>query len=366
MKIYYDSDCKICEFIKNTFLHLEKVGGTFEFLEIRDSKYSQQTKNTIVIEVSDEKIVHRYGQALKTIFAATIFPFWSIALLPVKVLDFIYKIIRDSRKYLKYIFKLIVGVIIFGLCYFLFIFTQKIPSVFPERMLSTDNFLPLTYSSQEYTDAGKNLFLVSHNNQAALTNLERAVELDPTNAQAWFLLGRVNFVLSNLNKSVIDFQKVIELDPKDEQAHYGLGLAYGYQNDLALAAKGFQDYLKIIEDKKSSGEYQNYPPGHWAGYNDLAWIYFLQGNFKEAETVTTEALSKYNNPWLLNMMGAVLLNQDMKEEAQVYFQRAKEYSQNITAEDFGEAYTGDNKEWHEKGFANMKQIIEQNIQKSQK
>lgn len=272
----------------------------------------------------------------------------------------------DSYKEVTYEYRFFVVFLIFSGSFLIFIIVFKAPAILPKYLILFEKYSLINYSSQEYTVAGKKLFLDNHNNQDALINLKKALELNPKNTQAWFLLGRVNFVLGNLSRSASDFQEVIELDSRNEQAYYGLGLAHGYQSNLDLAASSFHDYLTIVEEKKSSGEYQDYPPGHWAGYNDLAWIYFLQGNFKEAEKITAEALRKYNNPWLLNMMGAILLNQDRKEDAQIYFQRAKEYSQNITAEDFGEAYTGDNKEWHEKGFANMKQIIEENIQNASK
>jgi tetratricopeptide (TPR) repeat protein len=272
----------------------------------------------------------------------------------------------NSYKEVTYAYAFFLVFLIFSGPFLIFIIVFKAHIILPKYLILFEKYSLINYSSQEYTVAGKKLFLDNHNNHDALINLKKAVELNPKNGQAWFLLGRVNFVLGNLSRSASDFQEVIELDSRNEQAYYGLGLAHGYQSNLDLAASSFHDYLTIIEEKKSSGEYQDYPPGHWAGYNDLAWIYFLQGNFKEAEKITAEALRKYNNPWLLNMMGAILLNQDRKEDAQIYFQRAKEYSQNITAEDFGEAYTGDNKEWHEKGFANMKQIIEENIQNASK
>lgn len=208
------------------------------------------------------------------------------------------------------------------------------------------------------------LFLRLHYNSSAELLLKFSLKIIKKNPNDWFLLGRIYFVEGKLDKSIEAYNQAALLDPNNEQIYYGLGLSYGYLNDYTFAEKHFQKYLDIIEQKKKSGEYTTHPSGHWAGYNDLAWVYFLQGNFAEAEKVTREALGKYNNPWLLNMMGAILLNQNKKEEANMYFHRAKEYTTLINSNDFGEAYTGDSPQWRERGFANMKEIIEENIQKS--
>jgi tetratricopeptide (TPR) repeat protein len=211
---------------------------------------------------------------------------------------------------------------------------------------------------------GKYSFLELHNLSLAELSLEKSIYFNDKDSEAYFLLGRIYFVENNLSKSEYSFKKALELDPEMEQAHYGLGLTYGYMNALPPAAASFQKYLDLCKEKVDSGEYKNYPSGHWAGYNDLAWIYFLQGDFEKAEKVTAEALRKYNNPWLFNMMGAILLNQGKKKEAEIYFLRAKEYAKNMTWQDFGEAYTGDTKDWQKKGFASMKAIIEENLSKS--
>lgn len=222
------------------------------------------------------------------------------------------------------------------------------------------------YSTNILEKIGKYFFLEIHNVPLARFSLEQSAYINNKNPETYFLLGRIYFVQGDLKKSVEAYSQAKNIYPDNEQIYYGLGLTYGYMNDLNSAAKNFQKYLDIIEDKKLTGEYKQYPSGHWAGYNDLAWIYFLQGDYKKAEEVTKVALNKYNNPWLLNMMGSILLNQGRNREAKVYFERAKEYAKNLTWEDFGEAYSGDNKDWQEKGFSNMKQIIDENIAKSEK
>lgn len=228
-------------------------------------------------------------------------------------------------------------------------------------------FIPLV-ALNKYTlnNLGKFFFLTLHNNNFAEKLLLHSTQLNKQDEGGWFLLGRVQFVQNNLQDSVISYTKAKDLNPENEQIYYGLGLDYGYMGPLYydLAAENFQMYLDIIDQKLKDGRYSAPPSGHWAGYNDLAWVYFLQGNYGKCESTARLGLSKYTNPWLLNMLGACLLNQERKEEAKKYFLQAQQYASNMTSEQFGEAYTGDNKEWHAKGFANMKKVIEENIEKA--
>lgn len=231
----------------------------------------------------------------------------------------------------------------------------------PSFVMYLDRYTPLTYSSNTLTLAGKKAFLVQHKHSTAIELLKLAVSRDENNPDTWFLLGRVLFVEGRLQDSANAYRQAIHLDSQNEQAYYGLGLTNGYLKDYKSAEFDFLQYLKIIEIKKANGNYTTYPTGHWAGYNDLAWVYFLQGNFQKSEEISRSALMQYSNPWLLNMLGSSLLNQGKRTEARYYFQMAKIYLENMTAEQFGEAYSGDDKVWHAQGFLEMKKAVDDNI-----
>jgi tetratricopeptide (TPR) repeat protein len=252
------------------------------------------------------------------------------------------------------------------LCIFIFSFAVSIYK-FNYYPLSTTIYidkLPYkNFSSRDYREVGEKLFLQKHNLKAAKIHLNKSIELKPDNEKALFLLGRIAFVQSDLPAAIDYFNQVIELDPLSTEGYYGLGLSYGYMSDYRRAEESFLRFFDIIEiNKKIDPEYKD-AYGLWAAYNDLAWIYFLEGKYDKAEKVTDEALSKYSNAWLYTMKGAILLNKNQDKEAKKYLDLAEQYASEMTVEQFGEAYTGDNKDWHERGLAKMKQTIKDNQDK---
>ncbi len=223
-------------------------------------------------------------------------------------------------------------------------------------------YLYLPKTSNDFLNLGIKEFLIKHDNESAKSNLLKSVQLDSKNAKAWFYLGRLNFVTNDLPDSETNYLKSLELDVWNEQAFYGLGLTYGYLEDYAKAEDSFKKYIEIGEIKKKEG---GQVPGLWAGYNDLAWVYFLQGKWSECENTARYALDNVGtNPWLLNMLGSALLEQDRKVEARKYFIEAKKYAEKISPQQFGEAYSGDNKKWYPQGLENMKKTIQENIEKT--
>src|SRR5215213_2837004 len=59
----------------------------------------------------------------------------------------------------------------------------------------------------------------------AVEILQRAVKLDPQNADAHFALGHAYFDLKQYRNAIESLKVAVELDPKDTEARDGLGLA---------------------------------------------------------------------------------------------------------------------------------------------
>lgn len=205
---------------------------------------------------------------------------------------------------------------------------------------------------------GEKLFLVYHQNSLAIFTLEKVSKKDfYTN----FLLGRLYFVEGNQYKSITNYNLSIEKNPDFKQSYYGRGLSYGFSNSI-FYPEAISDFSKYIEiDNKEFEKTGQHAYGAWAGYNDLAWIYFMQGEFEKSENVSRDGLKIANSAWLLNTLGATLLAQKKCSEAKIYLQLANDEMKKISVEKFGEAYSGDNPNFWEAGKKQMEEAIVDNL-----
>lgn len=221
-------------------------------------------------------------------------------------------------------------------------------------------FLFFATKTDVLNELSESIFLTYHKNKLAINILEKL----PGNKKShytYFLLGRIYFVENELEKSIENYNKSIALNPAHKESYYGLGLSFGFLSPVFYkdAQNNFEKYIELEEEEFEQTGKRGY--GVWAGYNDLAWIHFLQGDFAKAEHVSKKALTfSPDNPWLLNMLAISLIEQGKCPEAYPLIQKAKNLAEKMSAEEFGEAYTGDNKNWWPKGLAQMKQTIREN------
>lgn len=88
------------------------------------------------------------------------------------------------------------------------------------------------------------LYFVTDDNQKALENFNKAIELNPKYSQAWSGLGSIYSILNDYNKSIEYFNKAIEFDEKDDYALFGIGWAY---YDLKNYDKAIEYFNKSVE-----------------------------------------------------------------------------------------------------------------------
>jgi len=69
----------------------------------------------------------------------------------------------------------------------------------------------------------------------AITDLKAAVEADPDNSKAHFLLGQAYNQTGDLMKAADEFRTVLELDPDNAAAHHNLGVTYFQLQDPRAA-----------------------------------------------------------------------------------------------------------------------------------
>lgn len=184
---------------------------------------------------------------------------------------------------------------------------------------------------------------------------KRAIELDPQVPDAWHQLARIDFLRGDFSKALDKINRQIELHGDSFMASYYIrGLIIGYKNK-----RGGEDLDKAEGDFK---KFLAWDEKNWAALNDLAWIYFLDKKFSEAEKTARRGLSfNPGNPWLLNTLGAALLNQGRNNEARPILEEAIRNAEKLKVEDWHKAYPGNHPNSALPGIESVKKTISENL-----
>ena len=187
---------------------------------------------------------------------------------------------------------------------------------------------------------------------------QAAIRKDPQGHPAvWYQLGRIDFIEGDFEGALYKFERQREYFPDSEiNVDYMVGLTYGYKarrtNDPADWERGAEAFANFVEFE---------PAAPWPRV-DLAWIYFAQGKYEEMKPVLAEGLIyDSNNAWLHNMYGLALLNTDDLEGAREHFVFARELAADLTPEDWGKSYPGNNPGDWEQGLREFQEAILKNI-----
>jgi tetratricopeptide (TPR) repeat protein len=112
----------------------------------------------------------------------------------------------------------------------------------------------------------------------ALEELNKAVDLDPRNAEAYYWRGRTQMNLGRLDQGVDDFKKAVNFKPDYSEAYDHLGWLAAKQGQVNEAI----DYLtKSVEFKPENG---------WAFYN-RSRLFFRKGDVANAMKDAEKACS---------------------------------------------------------------------------
>lgn len=169
--------------------------------------------------------------------------------------------------------------------------------------------------------------------------------------------GRINFLEGQFESALNKFDKQIELfADRVPPVYYMIGLTNGFlarkTGDEAAweaAEEGFLFYIPYE------------PEAPWPRV-DLAWVYFSQGKFEKMLPILEQGLEyEPENPWLLNMYGLALMNTDQLEEAKIAFANAKVYYTQLTPEDWGRTYPGNNPLSWDQGLGEFGDALDKNI-----
>jgi tetratricopeptide (TPR) repeat protein len=177
-----------------------------------------------------------------------------------------------------------------------------------------------------------------------------ALILDPHVPDAWHQRARIAFLGGDFAtaKKYIDTQLALHGDSL-MPSYYVRGLIEGYARDFGPAEKDYLTYLK----------WDRY---NWAANNDLAWVYFSEGKFKEAALRLQGFVDTGpKNPWLLTMHAMAVYNLGDNATAHKELLEARSALLGLTESDWIRSYPGNDPAIASAGLASFRKTIEDNI-----
>jgi len=99
-------------------------------------------------------------------------------------------------------------------------------------------------TAEEYLQSGNASFDQGNFSQA-ISDLTKAIEINPQFAKAYNNRGFAYVTQGNFPLAVSDFTKVIETDPKNADAYHSRGFVYAKQNNFIQAVADFTKALEI-------------------------------------------------------------------------------------------------------------------------
>jgi tetratricopeptide (TPR) repeat protein len=223
-----------------------------------------------------------------------------------------------------------------------FLYTGNTWGLIKEGRLSISTLL---FERGNYYFGGK-----AYDLDAALWSFEKALVFENSDKNPiYYQVGRIAFIKGDLDKAILYFNTQLEEDPTFMQAYYMRGLTYGYLGQFSAAVRDFERFL---EERPTS----------WAGHNDIAWVFFRQADFINAEKYARQGLGySPDNPWLANALGVALLNRGEYEEAEKFLQKSQDGFLSMNPERWGGAYPGNDPRVYEEGYRATLASVEANL-----
>jgi tetratricopeptide (TPR) repeat protein len=116
---------------------------------------------------------------------------------------------------------------------------------------------------------------------SAIRWLEKAVGVEPRNAEAWYFLGRAYYTRNRISEAKAAFEKVLQLNPRDAKAENNLGLVLESEAHPAEAIDAFK---QAIAWQQASPRRSEQP------YLNLGSVLLDEGRNEEALPALEEAV----------------------------------------------------------------------------
>lgn len=133
-------------------------------------------------------------------------------------------------------------------------------------------------TANEYIKSGRIKYYPNEDYQGAIDDFNKAIELDSTNAKAYYYRGRAKRLIHNnqnyQREAILDYNKAIELNPKFEEAYNWRGIEYLFM--YSKPSKAIEDFSKIIalNPKNAEAYYYRGCAKNILGQKDKACIDF--------------------------------------------------------------------------------------------
>ena len=138
--------------------------------------------------------------------------------------------------------------------------------------------------------------------------MRRAVQMNPTDPEGWYGLGRILFTLQRFQDAVDAFQRSLNLLPDNMKAANNLGLAYEGLNRTDDAIRAYRQALALDAHSPSPNEQP---------LLNLGIVLIHQGNLPEAESLLTRAAAiAPRDPRIHQQLGQLYLNTRQLPKAQ--------------------------------------------------
>jgi tetratricopeptide (TPR) repeat protein len=153
----------------------------------------------------------------------------------------------------------------------------------------------------------------SGNHEEAIKYYEKAIDLNPNDADYWTSKGATLYDLKDYNKALQCFEKALELDPSYDIAYLKIGECK-YQDHKYSEAL---EYYKKVSDPQYDG----------VKHNDMGLCHYQLASYKEAEEDYRKAMefkiieSCYN-------LGVLFLNKDRDNDAKKMFENCLKMDKN--------------------------------------
>jgi tetratricopeptide (TPR) repeat protein len=168
-------------------------------------------------------------------------------------------------------------------------------------------------SSDDLKIVGLNYVLLG-DYASAIHWLEKAVELDLKNHEAWYFLGRAYYTRSRIPEAKAAFERVLQLNPNDAKAENNLGLVLESE---AHPAEAIEAYKQAIAWQENS-EPRNEQP-----YLNLGGLLLDQDRAEEALPLLEEAVRLAPANSLCRMkLGMAYLRTSRLDKAQIQLEEA--------------------------------------------
>ena len=145
--------------------------------------------------------------------------------------------------------------------------------------------------------------------EQAAAEYQRAIEIDPSNGDAYRRLGTVYERSNQMDQALTAFKRAVEVDPAYFKVYQDLGTFYRDRGDISQAARLFEQEVKTAPDE---------PDAHFV----LGTAYEELGRFSEAERELRAAIELQPTPPALNNLGFTLMQRGKDSEAIPFLARA--------------------------------------------